>query len=638
LFALGAGGGGSPQPRRVYLYGVSPAASRLAIARHVWETRYRLTSGDTPDSRPEDTYARVARAVAAAEPRDADGWGERFREVLTTGKFLPGGRILAGAGSGLRVTLFNCFVLGAIRDSLDGIFAALHEAAVTMQEGGGVGYDFSTLRPRGVSARATGGVASGPVSFMGLWDRMCETLETANNRRGAMMATLRCDHPDIEAFIDAKRAGRTLTNFNLSVQITDALLAAVRADGQHALVFPAEGLGDAAGQASLPITSRPWPGHEGEVPCRVLRTIPARQLWRKLVDGGATSGEPGFLFVDRINRDNNLGYRERITATNPCGEEPLPPYGACNLGSINLAAFVRAPFSAQASLDLAELGSTAALAVRFLDDVVDVSRFPLPAQAEMARQTRRVGLGITGLADALVMLGLRYASPQARELAARAAAVVAHTAYATSAALAAEKGACPAFERDPYLAAPFVAALPAAIRDAIARHGIRNSHLTAIAPAGSISLLAGNVSSGIEPIFRARYRRALRVPGGAEGELQTFEVVDHAVALWEAQAQTAHQSGSGASLPPAFVDAESTPPEAHLDMQIALQPLVDSAISKTIQLPRGYDAEAVSGLAFRAYDGGLKGFTVFPSSSPIGAILMAEPSESCDAPACALPL
>jgi ribonucleoside-diphosphate reductase alpha chain len=616
---------------------VSSAPAQLAIARHVWETRYRLTDGATRDDRLEDTYARVARAIAAAEPRDADSWSERFREILTAGKFLPGGRILAGAGSGRRVTLFNCFVLGAIRDSLDGIFASLHEAAVTMQEGGGVGHDFSTLRPRGVRARATGGVASGPVSFMGLWDRMCETLETANNRRGAMMATLRCDHPDIEGFIDAKRAGGALSNFNLSVQITDALLAAVREDGQHALVFPISGLGDDPAHAGLPITTRPWPGHEGQVPCRVLRTMPARQLWQKLVAGGATSGEPGFLFVDRINRDNNLAYRERITATNPCGEEPLPPYGACNLGSINLAAFVRAPFSPQASLDLADLGTTAALAVRFLDDVVDVSRFPLPAQAEMARQTRRVGLGITGLADALVMLGVHYASPQARELAARWAAVVAHTAYGTSAALAAEKGPCPAFDRDRYLAAPFVSALPAEIREAIARHGIRNSHLTAIAPAGSISLLAGNVSSGIEPIFRARYRRALRIPGGTEGERQTFEVVDHAVALWEAQAGR-RAGGSGSPLPPAFVDAESTPPEAHLDMQIALQRFVDSAISKTIQLPRGYDAEAVSGLAFRAYDGGLKGFTVFPSSSPIGAILMAEPSESCDAPACALPL
>jgi ribonucleoside-diphosphate reductase alpha chain len=365
--------------------------------------------------------------------------------------------------------------------------------------------------------------------------------------------------------------------------------------------------------------------------------VPARQLWRRLLEGAATSGEPGWLFVDRINRENNLRYRERITATNPCGEEPLPPYGACNLGSINLAAFVKGPFSSSASLDLAGLAETAALAVRFLDDVIDVSRFPLPAQAEMARQTRRVGLGITGLADALVLLGLHYASPEARALAARAAEVVAHAAYRTSVGLAAEKGPCPAFERDAYLAAPFVLGLPADLRDAIARHGIRNSHLLAIAPAGSISLLACNVSSGIEPIFRARYRRALRVPGGGEGELQTFEVVDHAVALWESLA-AGSPAGARPPLPPAFVDAESTPPEAHLDMQIALQRYVDGAISKTIQLPRGYDAESVGRLAFRAYEGGLKGFTVFPSSSPIGAVLMAEPSESCDAPACALPL
>ena len=575
--------------------------------------------------------------MAAAESRSPDSWAGRFRAILDEGKFLPGGRILAGAGSPRRVTLFNCFVLGAIQDSLDGIFSALHEAAVTMQEGGGVGYDFSTLRPRGNKARATGGVASGPVSFMGLWDRMCETLETANNRRGAMMATLRCDHPDIVEFIDAKRAGRTLTNFNLSVQITDAFVQAVRDDAQHDLVFPLEGLHAGLQAEGGAVSMRPWPGKAGEVPCLRLGQLPARQLWQRLLDGAATSGEPGWLFVDRINRDNNLHYRERITATNPCGEEPLPPYGACNLGSINLAAFVKAPFTPEATLDLDELAATAAVAVRFLDDVIDVSRFPLPAQAQMARETRRVGLGITGLADALVMVGLHYASAEARDLAARAAEVVAHTAYRTSAAIAAEKGPCPAFQRDAFLASPFVAALPGELRDAIARHGIRNSHLLAIAPAGSISLLAGNVSSGIEPIFRARYRRALRVPGGREGELETFEVVDHAVALWEAL-QSGRSGGGHSPLPPAFVDAESTPPEAHLDMQIALQRHVDSAISKTIQLPRGYDAGSVGQLAFRAYEGGLKGFTVFPSSSPIGAVLMAEPSESCDAPACALPL
>jgi ribonucleoside-diphosphate reductase alpha chain len=303
----------------------------------------------------------------------------------------------------------------------------------------------------------------------------------------------------------------------------------------------------------------------------------------------------------------------------------LPPYGACNLGSLNLAAFVRRPFAAGADLDLERLAASAALAVRFLDDVIDVSRFPLPAQAEAARSTRRVGLGLTGLADALVMLGLPYGGEPARALASRAAATVAHAAYRTSIELARDKGPCPAFERDPYLAGPFVSRLPADLRDGIARHGIRNSHLLAIAPAGSISLLAGNVSSGIEPIFRARYRRQLRAVGG-DGPPQTFEVVDHAVALWE----RAH----GGGLPPAFVDADGLAPEAHLDMQIALQPFVDSAISKTIQLPPGFDADAVGTLARRAWEGGLKGFTVFPRISPIGAVLLAEPSEACDAPSC----
>jgi ribonucleoside-diphosphate reductase alpha chain len=600
------------------------------IAEHVWRTRYRGPDERTADPTPVATFARVAQAVAAAEGVAAESWAEAFRGMLADGRFLPGGRILAGAGTGRRLTLFNCFVLGTIGDSLDGIFGALHEGALTMQEGGGVGYDFSTLRPRGMRARATGGVASGPVSFMGLWDRMCETLETANNRRGAMMATLRCDHPDVNEFVEAKRDGKRLSNFNLSVQITDEFLQAVREEREHLLVFPEAGLDGVEDDPSAgERVMRTWTGQSKPVPCRVLARVPARELWRRLLASAAASGEPGFLFVDRINRDNNLWYRERITATNPCGEEPLPPYGACNLGSLNLAAFVTDPYSDRATLQLDRLAATTALAVRFLDDVIDVSRFPLPAQAEAARSTRRVGLGLTGLADALVLLGLPYGSEGARILAAQAAATVAQAAYRTSIDLARDKGPCPAFERDRYLEAPFVNRLPPELREGIARHGVRNSHLLAIAPAGSISLLAGNVSSGIEPIFRARYRRSLRsVEAPGDGQLQTFEVVDHAVALWE------RMRGPDAGMPPAFVDADGLSPEAHLDMQIALQPHVDSAISKTIQLPPEFDAEAVGRLATRAWEGGLKGFTVFPRISPIGAVLLAEPSEICDAPSC----
>jgi ribonucleoside-diphosphate reductase alpha chain len=611
-----------------------PSAPLSPIARHVWASRYRLAEGRAGDggraaaeATPADSFHRVAAAVAAAE-QDAPAWAARFFDMLADGRFLPGGRILAGAGSGRRVTLFNCFVLGHIEDSLDGIFRALHEGALTMQEGGGAGWDFSTLRPRGVRARATGGVASGPVSFMRLWDRMCETLETANDRRGAMMATLRCDHPDVRDFIEAKRAGGGLTNFNLSVQITDELMTAVRAGGEHALVFPAASLGDGSAGETV---HRQWPGQREAVACRVLSRVPARELWQRLLAAAAGSGEPGLLFVDQINRDNNLWYRERISATNPCGEEPLPAYGACNLGSLNLTAFVRDPYGAGAALDLARLAATAEIAVRFLDDVIDVSLYPLPAQAEAARATRRLGLGLTGLADALCMLGLPYDGAEARAVAARAAETVAHAAYRTSAALAREKGPCPAFSRERYLAAPFVARLPADVRAAIADGGIRNSHLLAIAPAGSISLLAGNVSSGIEPIFRARYRRALRRVGGAPGETETFEVIDHAVALWQAR------PGAAGTLPPAFMDAAAVAPEAHLDMQIALQPFVDSAISKTIQLPPGYAADAVGRLADRAYDGGLKGFTVFPRGSVLGEVLLSDPPEACDAPACEIP-
>ena len=575
----------------------SPAPFSMEISRHIWEMRYRvLGEADIGVS-----WQRVARAISAAEGSDQRLWSERFYGLLERFRFLPGGRILAGAGTGHRVTLFNCFVMGEIADDLVSIFEALKEGALTMQQGGGVGYDFSTLRPAGTVAAASGSIASGPVSFMHIWDAMCATMLSTGARRGAMMATLRCDHPDIETFVDAKRDPAVLRHFNLSVQVNDAFMAAVESGRDWALVFPARGDDPA-----------------------VSRTVKARELWQRILRAAYDTAEPGVLFVDTINRDNTLADRETLAATNPCGEIPLPPYGACDLGSLNLAAFVTAPFAADARLDFEALAGAAQHAVRFLDDVIDVSRYPLPAQAEQARRTRRIGLGITGLADALVLLGLDYDSDAARALAARAMQTIRDAAYRASVGLAREKGPFPAFEARPFLASGFASRLPETIRDAIAAHGIRNSHLLAIAPAGTISLLANNISSGIEPIFAAEAeRRVLETDGG----YRTHRVIDHACQQWR-------QRG-GAGMPPALVEARQIDPLAHLQMQAALQPLVDNAISKTINVAAEYPFERFADLYRQAHALGLKGCTVF-RPNPVRDAILSQPPEGEQVHCCGL--
>jgi ribonucleoside-diphosphate reductase alpha chain len=437
-------------------------------------------------------------------------------------------------------------------------------------------------------AAATGSIASGPVSFMHIWDAMCATMLSTGARRGAMMATLRCDHPDIEAFVDAKRDPAVLRHFNLSVLVSDAFMAAV-ADGRDwPLMFPRD---------------------SGGAP-QVHRTLKARDLWQRVLRAAYDTAEPGVLFVDTLNRDNTLAYRETLSATNPCGEIPLPPYGACDLGSLNLTAFVESPFAAGARLDLDALATAATLAVRFLDNVIDVSRYPLPAQAEQARLTRRVGLGITGLADALVLLGLSYDSEAARALAAQAMRTIRDAAYRASIDLAREKGPFPGLATEPFLASGFGSRLPGDIRDAIATHGIRNSHLLAIAPAGTISLLANNCSSGIEPVFAAEAERRVL---GTDGRYRTHPVTDHARQLWRQQGRS--------GMPPALVEARQVDPLAHLQMQAALQPFVDNAISKTINVAADLPFDAFTDLYRQAHALGLKGCTVFRPNPVTGAIL-----------------
>ena len=548
-----------------------------------------------PEADITESWCRVARTMASVES-DAQRWERNFMAVLEDFCFLPGGRILAGAGLGRDVTLFNCFVAGGLVDSLEGILESLKETAVTMQHGGGIGLDFSPLRPRGSHAARTGATASGPVSFMRVWDSMCETLLATGRRRGAMMATLRCDHPDIELFIDAKRDAAALHNFNLSVLVTDDFLSAIDDDRDWPLAYP--------------------PGREAITGTRVS----ARRLWRHIVESALETAEPGLLFVDTINRENNLWYCEWISATNPCGEVPLPAYGACDLGSINLTTVVSAPFSAAAAIDHERLAEVSAVAVRFLDNVIDVSRFPLEKQAAQARRTRRIGLGITGLGDALAMLGLRYDSEDARRVADEVMRSIRDSAYRASIELAAEKGPFPAFDAGRYCEGPFIRRLPTDIREALERHGIRNSHLLSIAPAGTISLLAGNISGGVEPILALEAERSIR-----DEKQQSRDVVvnDFAFRQW------CELGGAASALPDSFVTADGLSGEAHLAMQASLQPFVDNAISKTITLSPRATAEYVDEIFRNSHAAGIKGCTVFRPGSMRGQVIRTRDEAHC---------
>ncbi|MGB5870604.1 MAG: adenosylcobalamin-dependent ribonucleoside-diphosphate reductase [Albidovulum sp.] len=560
--------------------------SRFAapIAEQIWDMKYRMKQADgTPiDANVEATWQRIAGALAAVETNPAE-WAPRFYAALEDFKYLPAGRITAGAGTDRSVTLFNCFVMGTIPDSMGGIFDGLREAALTMQQGGGIGYDFSTIRPRGAEVKGVAADASGPLSFMDVWDAMCRTIMSAGSRRGAMMATMRCDHPDVEAFIEAKQDAARLRMFNLSVLITDPFMAAVKADKSWDLCF------------------------EG----KTYKTLPARDLWNKIMRATFEFAEPGVIFIDRINAMNNLGYAETIAATNPCGEQPLPPYGACLLGSVNLARLVADPFGKGASLDMAALDDLVRIAVRMMDNTVDASRFPLPAQEAEARAKRRIGLGVTGLADALLMTGLRYGSDEAAGKTEEWMHAIARSAYLASVDLAREKGAFPLFDADKYLASGNMQQMDDDVRDAIRTHGIRNALLTSIAPTGTISLYAGNVSSGIEPVFAYAYKRKVLQKDGSRTE---EEVVDYAVQLWR-------ERMGDKPLPDYFVNAQTLPPLDHVRMQAAAQKWIDSSISKTINCPEDISFDAFKEVYMAAWDQGCKGCTTYRPNAVTGSVL-----------------
>lgn len=557
----------------------------VALAQEIWTAKYRFrTASGGGDSSFAETAERVARALAAAERPEARGHcEERFRQAIEDFRFIPAGRILAGAGTGRSVTLFNCFVMGTIPDSLEGIFEHLKEAALTMQQGGGVGMDFSTIRPRGALVHGVAAEASGPLTFMDCWDSMCRTVHSAGQRRGAMMGCLKIDHPDIEAFVDAKRDPLRFRNFNLSVLVTDAFMAALGSDSDWPLVF--------AGKTA--------------------RTVRARELWDRLMRATYDVAEPGVIFIDRVNAKNNLAYCETISASNPCGEQMLPAYGACLLGSINLAHLVDRPFDNGATLDEGELGELTRTAVRMLDNVIDISRYPLRAQETEARAKRRIGLGVTGLADALLFCGAAYGSTRAVELTSKWLGTMKREAYRASAELAAEKGAFPLYDPS-ILERPNFLSLDDKTRALIAQHGLRNGCLTSIAPTGTTSLLAGNVSSGIEPVFAYSYTRKIRQPDGTTREEQ---VEDYAMRAWR------QAKGETPPPPELFVSVQTLSPSDHLTMQAAAQAFIDSSISKTVNCPEDISFEAFADIYVEGYHLGCKGLTTYRPNAVTGSVL-----------------
>ncbi|WP_439150323.1 adenosylcobalamin-dependent ribonucleoside-diphosphate reductase [Sulfitobacter sp.] len=560
--------------------------SRFAapIAEQIWDMKYRFkdADGSARDVTVEDTWRRIARDLAQVEDTP-DVWEDTFFEALEDFKFLPAGRITAGAGTARRVTLFNCFVMGTVPDSMGGIFDMLKEAALTMQQGGGIGYDFSTIRPKGADVLGVSADASGPLSFMDVWDAMCRTIMSAGSRRGAMMATMRCDHPDVEDFIAAKSDSARLRMFNMSVLITDPFMDAVKADQSWDLQFGG----------------------------KVYRTVQARDLWNRIMKATYEFAEPGVIFIDRINAANNLSYCETIAATNPCGEQPLPPYGACLLGSINMARMVADPFDKAAHLDVDALNKLVATAVRMMDNVVDVSQFPLEAQQKEAKAKRRIGLGVTGLADALLMVGLRYGSDEAAAQTEAWLKAIARAAYLASVDLAKEKGAFPLFDAEAYLASGTMQQMDEDVCAEIKEHGIRNALLTSIAPTGTISLYAGNVSSGIEPVFAYAYTRKVLQKDGSRTE---EEVVDYAVQMWR-------DLKGDAPLPDYFVNAQTLAPLDHVKMQAAAQKWVDSSISKTINCPEDISFDAFKDVYMAAWDQGCKGCTTYRPNDVTGSVL-----------------
>lgn len=542
---------------------------KIPVAIWADETKYRQEG--------EEYNQKISR-VAGALTDNQEHYNKCY-DILKRQGFLPGGRVQAAAGSYRKVTAFNCFVMRKVPDSMLGIMDVAKEAAVTMQLGGGVGYDFSSIRPRGARIKSIGSQASGPVSFMGIMDAVCKTIASAGHRRGAQMATLRVDHPDIMEFISAKTNHDKLTQFNISVLITDAFMEAVKNDQDFDLVFED----------------------------RVYDTVRARSLWETILRNTWDWAEPGVIFIDRVNKMNNLWYIEDISATNPCGEQPLPPYGACLLGSWNTTIYIKQDESGNFYFDYDQLEHDIPHITRMMDNIIDETTYPLPEQEKEAKNKRRMGLGVTGVANTLGALGIRYGSQEARDWVKNLLKFIANRTYMSSVSLAIEKGPFPAFDRDMYCRSEYIRRLDQDVQDAIYKHGIRNSHLISIAPTGTISLTANNVSSGIEPVFSLSYDRTIQTFEGQKVE----KVEDYAYREWGIECPTADQ----------------VTVQEHVGMLTAAQYYVDSACSKTCNVGDKVTWEEFKSIYMQAYEGGAKGCTTFRASGKRFGILNASASE-----------
>jgi len=562
------------------------------ISEEIWERKYRYDGmGDAPeDTCYEDTWKRIAGAAAEKE-KDPKLWESEFYKILKNFRFLPAGRIIANAGTKREeVTMFNCYVMNTIEDSIEGIFDTVKDSALTQKQGGGVGFDFSTIRPKGAMIKGCESNASGPISFMQVLDSTCRTIMSAGQRRGAQMGVMRCDHPDIEQFITAKRNNEQLKMFNLSVGITDKFMQAVKENADWDLVFKG----------------------------KVHKTIKASELWDSIMSSTYDYAEPGFILIDKINKMNNLWYCEEICATNPCGEQPLPPFGACLLGSLNLTRFVNHPFTEKATVDFKELAKVTKVAVRLLDNIIDLSNYPLDQQRKEAEAKRRMGLGITGLADLFIFMQVKYGSNESVNLAEKIMQTITYSAYESSVELGKEKGVFAKFDAKKYCEGGFIKTLPEELQKKISENGLRNSHLTSVAPTGTISLFAENVSSGLEPVFAYMYTRKVR--NTDENDVTEMRVTDYA---FKTYSEFIHKPNLQVNeLPEFFVSSSDVNPSEHIKIQAALQKFVDSSISKTINIPSDYPFEDFKHVYIEAYEMGLKGCTTFRPSDYITGVLV----------------